>query len=405
MTQTHSEKTSASSKSIGFDFQYYYFLYCLLNLKYGETAGLEVMDDVHTELNDDKQILVQLKHTIKKNTDDTAINLTTLDSDLWKTLSNWSKIISDENDNRASTDAQIDFLKKTTFILASNKSFNEKNDFINNILLLKSNKKKFIELETFIKTLKSTTLNETIKEYIKDILKLNKSVLEAFLKCLEFELDIENIIDTVKRSIKQKMVRTDSQADSIFKSLDSQIREDSFIKIKNGKKIIISFEDFNNKYGKHFELERTNTLKIKKKPFLTTPKNLEEQTFIKQLIEIGDINNDDEITITEFTRRKLYMENNLSNWIQEGELTNTELTDFEYEARTKWENEFNAGHRKTKSSSDSKESALSILDEVRRFNLKIASQELPTDMSNGEFYSLSDRPIIGWKIDWEKKYK
>ena len=50
VTAQHTDKTSAADKSIGFDFQYYYFLWRLLNLKSGETVGLEVMDDVHTDL-------------------------------------------------------------------------------------------------------------------------------------------------------------------------------------------------------------------------------------------------------------------------------------------------------------------------------------------------------------------
>ena len=93
----HVDKTSAEDKSIGFDYQYYYFLNELINLKQGQTLGLEVMDDVHSELSDNSQILVQLKYTIQTKLDGTPKNLTALDADFWKTLSNWCKVISDEN--------------------------------------------------------------------------------------------------------------------------------------------------------------------------------------------------------------------------------------------------------------------------------------------------------------------
>ena len=63
--KTHVDKTSAETKSIGFEYQYYFFLWKVLSLEHGETVGLEVKDDVHTELNDSTQILYQLKHTIK----------------------------------------------------------------------------------------------------------------------------------------------------------------------------------------------------------------------------------------------------------------------------------------------------------------------------------------------------
>lgn len=126
--RTHTEKTSAADKSAGFDFQYYYFLWRLLTLKSGESVGLEVMDDVHTELANNRQILIQLKHTTQEKADGSAKNLTTLDADFWKSLSNWSQVITDSNANRQSESDQLDFANKTDFLLATNKSNNESNN-------------------------------------------------------------------------------------------------------------------------------------------------------------------------------------------------------------------------------------------------------------------------------------
>lgn len=87
------DTTSAEDKSIGFDYQYYYFLNELLNLKIGQVVGLEVLDDVHIERPDGTNLLVQLKHTVQTSAHGAPINLTTLDSDLWKSISNWCKLI------------------------------------------------------------------------------------------------------------------------------------------------------------------------------------------------------------------------------------------------------------------------------------------------------------------------
>ena len=111
--KTHADKTSAETKSIGFDYQYYFFLWKVLSLEYGETVGLEVKDDVHTELSDSTQILYQLKHTIKTKQNNTPINLSSLDKDLWKTLSNWVQVITDKADDRATKKNQLEFIKKT----------------------------------------------------------------------------------------------------------------------------------------------------------------------------------------------------------------------------------------------------------------------------------------------------
>ena len=98
--KTHSEKTAAETKSSGFDYQYYFFLWKVLSLKKGESVGLEVKDDVHTELDNDEQVFYQIKHTVQTKSDGSSANLKTSDTDLWKTLSNWAQVISDKNDNR-----------------------------------------------------------------------------------------------------------------------------------------------------------------------------------------------------------------------------------------------------------------------------------------------------------------
>src|ERR1700748_38860 len=116
------DTTSAEDKSIGFDYQYYYFLNELLNLKSGQVVGLEVLDDVHVERPDGTNVLVQLKHTVRTSAQGKPINLTTLDSDLWKPISNWCKLIIDPADRRTSVNSQLAFLEKTSFLLASNKS-------------------------------------------------------------------------------------------------------------------------------------------------------------------------------------------------------------------------------------------------------------------------------------------
>ena len=99
-SKTFTESTSADSTILGFDYQFFFFLYKLLELKVDEVIGLEVKDDVHVINKDGSVILYQLKHSIQTNADGSIKNLTELDSDLWKTLSNWCNVITDKNDGR-----------------------------------------------------------------------------------------------------------------------------------------------------------------------------------------------------------------------------------------------------------------------------------------------------------------
>ena len=58
-------------------------MFLALELRNGQKIGFEIKDDVHIDREDGTTIWYQAKHTIG-----TLQNLTTLDTDLWKTLSN-----------------------------------------------------------------------------------------------------------------------------------------------------------------------------------------------------------------------------------------------------------------------------------------------------------------------------
>ncbi|WP_221274538.1 hypothetical protein [Thaumasiovibrio subtropicus] len=152
---TQADITSADKTGIGFDYQYYFFLWKLLSLEIGQTVGLECKDDVHTDLADDVQILYQVKHTIKTSEKTKKpSNLTTFDIDLWKTLSNWSKVITDTNASRSTQNEQIKFIDKTYFVLASNKSESSNNEFAKIIKSLQEGEITIEEARENLKSLK-----------------------------------------------------------------------------------------------------------------------------------------------------------------------------------------------------------------------------------------------------------
>jgi hypothetical protein len=114
MAETKSilDQHTAGPIAIGFDYQFYYFMFLALELSNGQKIGFEVKDDVHIDKADGTTILYQAKHTVDKSQ-----NLTTLDTDLWKTLSNWSAFIKADKTN-------TDFLNKYSFVLVTNKNEN-----------------------------------------------------------------------------------------------------------------------------------------------------------------------------------------------------------------------------------------------------------------------------------------
>ena len=393
--KTHAEKTAADDKSIGFDYQYYYFLHRVLKLGKRQSVGLEVKDDVHTELENDQQILIQLKHTTQRKRNGSLINITTFDSDLWKTLSNWSKVISDKGSGRKIETSQLNFVAKTEFMLVTNKSQTGTCRFFDVIEPIKNSRKQ-------LELLKSQTRDSTIKDYIQDVLNLSGPVLTAFLTKIHLEHDVEDVITLCKESIAEHHV-PENRVEQLFRDLDSQIRQDNFLSIKKGEKIIISFSDFSKKYRRFFDIARNQNLKISEyhEPL---PANLKDQIFTRQLTDIGDLSKDDVEYMSNYTRYMLTVKTNLLRWQLDGDLTSEEITKFNGEAKVRWQNRFRAIHRE-KNKIDGITLALKVLDEIRMEKLMLGSQNMGTEFSNGEYYYLSDIPEIGWLSDWETKYK
>jgi hypothetical protein len=400
INKTHFEKTGAETKSIGFDFQYYFFLWKLLTLKKGESVGLEVKDDVHTELKNDVNIFYQVKHSVQKNKKGDVKNLTASDIDLWKTLYNWAKIISDENDKRKEIKSQLEFLKKSNFIMLSNKNLSPSNQIIDNIEKLQT---RVLCIDDFIKNIikfQQNSKDQTIKNYIKEILQLDKIVLNEYVLKISFELGKDKIIQNCKDAIESKMIDK-KDINEVFSRIDSRLKEDNFINIKSGNKIQIGFDDFHLKYRKYFNNTRNGRLQIVPLT-IDLPDKLESQTFIKQLLEINDIKTDDIELMAQFTRFKLKLENNIAKWYTEGEITIEEIDSYRNEAILKWSNKFRA---LTNKADFDDYSSLDIINYLREENLSIDGQKLGTELSNGEFYYLSDIPKIGWKKDWQKHKK
>ena len=157
------EITSADKQQLGFEYQYLYFIVRLLQLLPGEEVGYEALDDVHVITATQKDTLyIQVKHTIGKAANDTQPNLAKLSEDLWKTLSNWSKLISDPSEARNKKETQKLFVSQSRFILVVNRKF-ETNEVICKIQQLKDGLITGTEMCAYLKKLSQETKDKDIK--------------------------------------------------------------------------------------------------------------------------------------------------------------------------------------------------------------------------------------------------
>jgi hypothetical protein len=394
-----SEKTSAEDKSIGFEYQYYYFLDRLLNLKGGQSVGLEVEDDVHVEFDADLLVLFQLKHTVRKAADGQPIALPELDIDIWKTIHNWSNVITDQAHSRTTSAMQLAFVRKTEFHLVTNKSQSKANNFLVLLEDLKRGMVDFLEVKSVVLGLYDRTEDATIKGYIKTLIALNDSVAEQFLRRIFVELALVDIIARVKACIRDRFI-DENRINEVFERLDSNIRQDNFIAIKTGKPVLISYDQFMQKYRNIFVDGRSKALPA---PAFTPilPDEIFAQLFIKRLIEIEALAPEDVDTAIDYTLLKLRIARYLESWVQTGDLISDEVDALHKEVFRRWKNKFQFAFRKCTSMQDVIDKAIGMLVELREECFKVGPSELDTDLSNGELYYLSDDGKIGWHRDWE----
>jgi len=399
--KTFMEKTAAPGASAGFDYQYYYFLYKVLNLKKGQSVGLEIKDDVHTDVDDDLQLLFQLKHTIQKQADGRPVALTELDADLWKTFHNWAKVISDPNDGRANEAAQLNFISRTEFHLVTNKSASSSNK-IGSLLvgyIEDHTSENFEKILHRLEELKSSTSDDSIKGYISTVSELSASVKKEFFKRIYFELAETDIIQKIKTTIAEKFIPPE-KVDEVYDRLNSNIRDSNYIAISNGKAFSVLFDDFTAKYWKIFQDARNNKLSsLRFEPVL--PGDLLSQPFIQQLIAIEDIYDHESEIITEYSTHKLRLARSLEQWEQNGEVVHDEIQAMHGEVHLRWKNNHRMAYRGC-GPDEVKIKGQTIVNMMRQEKYKLGGDELSTEHSNGELYELSDIGRIGWHRDWEK---
>ncbi len=398
------EQHTAGAQIIGVDYQFYYFMLLALELRYGQKIGFEVKDDIHIDKEDGTTILFQTKHTILKNSNRKIQNLTTLDTDLWKTLSNWVDFVKK---------GKKDFLDKHSFVLATNKNENN-NEFINSLSNFKTDK----NIDTVIRKLndlKDRTKDTTIQRYIKNLISLDKTKLFSFFLKTSIETGFDEIIEEIKNKILERCLQ-ERFVIPIFEKLFSNFQETKYLEIKNRKNFEINFDDFKSKFGKCFQIAFQEKPLPKREMPILLPEDLESQIFIKQLIDIGEIQSGSKY-ISEYTTQMLKALNHFSFWVEGNYVLPTDMDDFKRNSIQIWANEFKSKYRQIENKirlgtplndleEDIQTLGIELIDYLRKQDLSIPSYPpIGVEFSNGHYYALSDKLEIGWHFDWLNKYK
>lgn len=404
-TKSIQEQHTAGAQAIGFDYQFYYFMLLALELRHGQKVGFEVKDDVHIDKADGTTILFQTKHSVLTSSNGAIQNLTTLDSDLWKTLSNWTNFIKKGKEN---------YLNKHSFVLATNKNENS-NQFINALHQFKIDED-IDNILAKLNDIKTKTKDETLQKYIENLISLDKTKLSSFLSKISIETGVDEIIKRIKNKLLE-LYRENHIVETIYDSLYSNLQLSKYLEIKSGQKLEITFDDFNKKFGKCFKVS-TGVQKLPTRNFpILLPENPEEQIFIKQLLDVGEIQAGSQDVI-KYTTLMLKFLRHYTYWSdEENFILFSEAEDFKKDSISRWDNEFKAKYRQIERKissgttiesleSEIKDLSIGLVEYIRRLDLSIGDYlPLGVDFTNGHYYLLSNKLEIGWHFDWQNKYK
>ncbi|MGA4852685.1 hypothetical protein [Acinetobacter haemolyticus] len=398
-------ETSADTKIAGTDYQFLYFLKYLLELKPSEEVGFEVEDDIHVKKADGSIVLVQVKHTVQQKKNEEPVNLTDKSTDLWKTISNWVDLI------RIADINQKEFLEKYFFILVTNKSV-----ALDTFPYFISNGGAETEVRNEIEKILNETKNDTLKKYIENLMSLEEDVLNKFINKLRIHYDEDNVCTDIAESIKYRLIGAEKFVEETIDGLIGSLFKDKYLIIKENNKLLLSYEDFTQKYRYCFKRGYPDRKLPKRSMEYNLPSNLEEQMFIKQLLDIDDIVSGSS-EIKKYTVFMLEFKNRIFDWLKNQDILPLEFDKIKELSIDTWQDEFKHTYRSISKkigngagfeelNEEINDLAANILHEIRKFKIKIDDIEIfDKEMSNGCFYYLTEESELGWHYNWEEKYK
>jgi hypothetical protein len=384
------KKTDDEKKSIGFFYQDYVALKYLISLSDGEVLGIEVYDDIDHQSISGNKTLIQVKHSINKDT-----YLTNKDIDLWKTLFNWSNIF-DSISN-----------KDLSFHFYTNKPLTKKKGILE---LIAAKNKNIKEIKKEIELIDSQHKNKKSKlyKYIHHINSLSIEKLEKIINKIVFIYDDETLIKEIKNTLKNMAV-PEKSIDDVFHSILGSLSDYKYQEINKKQKIEISYELFRNKLGfnRIIQLSRNHNVDFNKfyKFESAYPKDIEQNISYRQLKDLKfDIRD-----ITTYCNQMAKTEAFLQQMIDEGELAGDEYQLIHNIGESEW-SVYHSSNYLGNNFSDIDNEHLELAKKLYKkllenCKININNTSLPKMMIVGALLKLSDIPRIGWLQHWEDLYK
>ena len=399
----------------GFVYQFYCFLYHVLTMNKGETVSFEKLDDTAVEAGN-LITLYQAKHTIQVDAEGEKRALTNRSTDLWKAIDVWRKLIAGKTEEKRSEADMQEYIAKHQFVFFSNKRPDD-NKFVSLCEEVKNgadNDRIDAVLDDITQegrpregtTLPANNAGRSTQMMIDDLKAFG--LKKAFLSRISFETKSQ---DEVKKAcidhIADKVRFSDEDAPEVFKDFLTEAVDDFFDRADKGTPLSYTYEEQRKRFERVFQFHRAEKLNFRiimeeyRKEFL-------DLICIQQLIKVKDFAASETEEVAKYASHFYSFKNRYDQLWEDNKILVDEDNEFWADACAFWDNQFKHAYRKLDDSASEDviiDKAQEILFAVRQHKLKLCKEELSQYISDGAFYYLSDKCIIGWHKSWKEFFK
>lgn len=412
---TAEEQFTAMDKIGGFIYQFHCFLYHVLTMNKGEVVSFEKLDDAAVEAGN-LITLYQAKHTIQVDAEGEKKALTNRSTDLWKAIDVWRKLIVGKTDEKRSDADKQEYIAKHRFVFFSNK-LPDNNKFVSLCEEVKNgadNDRIDAVLDEITQegrpregtTQPANNPGRTTQMMIDDLKAFG--LRAEFLKQIAFEAKSQ---DEVKKDcidhIADKVRFSDEDAPEVFKDFLAEAVDDFFERADKGTPLSYTYEEQRKRFERVFQFHRAEKLNFRiimeeyRKEFL-------DLICIQQLIKVKDFAASETEEVAKYASHFYSFKNRYDQLWEDNKILVDEDKEFWADAYAFWDNQFKHAYRKLDDSASEDviiDKAQEILFAVRQHKLKLCKEELSQYISDGAFYYLSDKCIIGWHKSWMEFFK
>ncbi len=412
---TAEEQFTAMDKIGGFIYQFHCFLYHVLTMNKGEVVSFEKLDDAAVEAGN-FITLYQAKHTIQVDAEGEKKALTNRSTDLWKAIDVWRKLIVGKTDEKRSDADKQEYIAKHRFVFFSNK-LPDNNKFVSLCEEVKNgadNDRIDAVLDEITQegrpregtTQPANNPGRTTQMMIDDLKAFG--LRAEFLKQIAFEAKSQ---DEVKKDcidhIADKVRFSDEDAPEVFKDFLAEAVDDFFERADKGTPLSYTYEEQRKRFERVFQFHRAEKLNFRiimeeyRKEFL-------DLICIQQLIKVKDFAASETEEVAKYASHFYSFKNRYDQLWEDNKILVDEDKEFWADTYAFWDNQFKHAYRKLDDSASEDviiDKAQEILFAVRQHKLKLCKEELSQYISDGAFYYLSDKCIIGWHKSWMEFFK